>query len=426
MYLTVLGRLTGSERRSRAWGPGQDTACIPLSALSKPTYFLLAGQPAAPLSPQRLLTCLWEVARLEPGPLPRRRAPLLAGAAHRPLWSRGPLKGSLGSGSLRWGGLGSRLRLAVPGRLSRGRHQPGRCSPPCQPPLGLPVRGRPPPGTPLLSWGAPPGPPARRNSTAGLRRRTGIPGLCRALARAGAPRRAPPSAPRARCARAPAGISGSNTSGPPFPRPQTSAGGPLTEEVLPALFLHTLSAPYAHTPPTPTRLRRRLLPQAPPLHSPAPPLTTLPPHIPLHSSELLSSPPRPASSQLGPAPHSIPLAADIFLVYIYLSRAAALVGERAGAGGGPAFWPAIGRGRYLWLSILLPSLAPPRRRSVAGRRAAGTAGTGPRWPAFSALVVSAAPILIHCRAAERRREPARGVRRLSPWGGRPPWRPWIS
>lgn len=55
-----------------------------------------------------------------------------------------------------------------------------------------------------------------------------------------------------------------------------------------------------------------------------------------------------------------------------------------------------------------PGLAPPRRRSVAGRRAAGPAGTHPRWPGVSVPLLTAAPSPIHCRAGERRREPAPG------------------
>lgn len=70
--------------------------------------------------------------------------------------------------------------------------------------------------------------------------------------------------------------------------------------------------------------------------------------------------------------------------------------------------------------------APPRRRSVGGRRAAGAAGTDPRWPGASVPLPPAAPSPIHCRAAERSPEAARGLRGLSPRGERPPWRPWKS
>ena len=97
-------------------------------------------------------------------------------------------------------------------------------------------------------------------------------------------------------------------------------------------------------------------------------------------------------------------------------------GGRGGlAGAAPGQWR-----RPPPLAVNLASLAPPLRRSVAGRRAAGAAGTDPRWPSASVPLLPAAPSLIHCRSAERNREQVRGLRGLFPQGGRPPWRPWKS
>ena len=87
---------------------------------------------------------------------------------------------------------------------------------------------------------------------------------------------------------------------------------------------------------------------------------------------------------------------------------------------------AIGGGFRLRLSIPSAWPRPARRRSVAGRKAEGAAGTDPRWPSAWVPFLPSASSLIHCRAAERSREPARGLRALSPRGGRPPWRPWKS
>lgn len=393
--------------------PSQPTSCsrasqLPLSAPNacSPAFgrwrdWSQAPSPdGAPHSWQELPTGPCGAGVLSKGPL----APAVCGGA---VWGQGC--GSLYQADCLAAGTnqaGVHLRASLPsGCRSAGARPPGPLSSP-----GEPRPGRPQEGT------------APRDSAdvrvfrvcAELSPALGHPGEPRPQPRALAAQEHPQGSPTpilpARPSRDPKRQLGDPLRRRSFPPCSSSPSPPLTPMPRPPL-----PASVGGSSPNPRPFTVRPRPSRP-----------CPRTSPFTHRRLLSSPPRPASSQLGSAPHSIPLAADIFLVYIYLSRAAALVGERAGAGGGPAFWPAIGRGRYLWLSILLPSLAPPRRRSVAGRRAAGTAGTGLRWPAFSALVVSAAPILIHCRAAERRREPARGVRRLSPWGGRPPWRPWIS
>lgn len=104
------------------------------------------------------------------------------------------------------------------------------------------------------------------------------------------------------------------------------------------------------------------------------------------------------------------------------SQGGDLAGTRAGW---RLFWP-LAEATASGCQSRRSDLAPPRRRSVAGRTAAGDAGKGLRWPGVSVPLLPSALNLIHCHAAERRREPARGLRGRSPRGGRPPWRPWKS